>query len=179
MKNKYVMINGFAFSEESDMEKLKNYAREGWILEDIVGGFFYKLKKDLNQDIVYSLDYQSEASEEYFTLFKEAGWTPVVSIGNEMHIFSGPAGIKPIYSDKESEIEKYTRVKIQTGRGTLYSLITGIVLIIMLCVSAITIRPISLIVSALFMINIIVFTFNFLPYIAYNHRIRQMKKMVK
>lgn len=42
MKNKYVMISGLAFSEESDMEKLKNYAREGWILEDIMGGFFYK-----------------------------------------------------------------------------------------------------------------------------------------
>ena len=40
MKNKYVIINGLAFSEESDMEKLKNYASQGWILEDIVGGFF-------------------------------------------------------------------------------------------------------------------------------------------
>ncbi|MBU3227097.1 DUF2812 domain-containing protein [Clostridium algidicarnis] len=176
MKNKYVMISGFAFSEESDMEKLKNYAKEGWILEDIVGGFFYKLKKDLNQEIVYSLDYQSEPSEEYFTLFKEAGWTPVVSVGNEMHIFSGPTGIKPIYSDKESEIEKYTRMKIQTGRGALYSFITGIVLMIILFVSVITIRPIFLIVLGLFMINIIVFIFNFLPYLAYNHRIRQINK---
>ena len=41
MKSKYVMINGFAFSEESDMEKLRNYAREGWILEDIVVGLFF------------------------------------------------------------------------------------------------------------------------------------------
>lgn len=31
MKNKYVMIGGFAFSEESDMEKLRNYAkRDGY-----------------------------------------------------------------------------------------------------------------------------------------------------
>lgn len=29
MKNKYVMIGGFAFSEESDMEKLRNYAKKG------------------------------------------------------------------------------------------------------------------------------------------------------
>lgn len=35
MKSKYVMISGFAFTEEGDMEKLKNYARQGWILEDI------------------------------------------------------------------------------------------------------------------------------------------------
>lgn len=40
MKSKYVMIGGFAFSEESDMEKLRNYAKKGWILERVVGGFF-------------------------------------------------------------------------------------------------------------------------------------------
>lgn len=44
MNNKYVAIGGFAFSEENDMEKLKNYAKQGWILEGISGGFFYKLK---------------------------------------------------------------------------------------------------------------------------------------
>ena len=27
MKSKYVMISGFAFSEESDLEKLKKYAK--------------------------------------------------------------------------------------------------------------------------------------------------------
>jgi len=55
MKSKYVMISGLAFSEEGDMEKLKNYASQGWILEDIVGGFFYKLRKDKPQNIVYNL----------------------------------------------------------------------------------------------------------------------------
>lgn len=40
MESKYVMIGGLAFSEENDMKKLRNYAREGWILDSIVGGFF-------------------------------------------------------------------------------------------------------------------------------------------
>lgn len=104
MKSKYVMIGGFALSEENDMEKFKNYASQGQILEDIIGGLFYKLKKDKPQDIVYSLDYQLEANEEYFSLFKEAGWELVLSIGNQMHIFSSQAGTKPIYSDCESEV---------------------------------------------------------------------------
>ncbi|MPM60484.1 hypothetical protein SDC9_107335 [bioreactor metagenome] len=81
------MINGLAFSEESDMEKLKDYASQGWILEDIVGGFFYKLRKDRPQNIVYSLDYQLDADGEYFTIFKEAGWKLVLSINKQMHIF--------------------------------------------------------------------------------------------
>ena len=179
MKSKYVMISGLAFSEEGDMEKLKNYASQGWILEDIVGGFFYKLRKDKPQNIVYNLDYQTETNEEYFTMFKEAGWKLVVSIENYMHIFSAQAGTKPIYSDCESEIDKYTSIRNRTRKGTLYSLIIAIVLMGLLVVSAIAIKPIFLIILGLLMIDIVVFDFNFMPYLAYNSRIKQIKKYGK
>ncbi len=170
------MINGFAFSEESDMEKLKEYARQGWILEDIVGGFFYKLRKDKSQDIIYNLDYQTEANEEYFTIFKEAGWNCIVSIENYMHIFSAQAGTKPIYSDCESEIDKYTSIRNQTRKGTLYSLILAIALMGLLVVSLVAIKPIFLIIVGLLIIDIFVFVFNFMPYLAYSSRIKQIKK---
>ncbi len=170
------MINGFAFSEESDMEKLKEYARQGWILEDIVGGFFYKLRKDKSQDIIYNLDYQTEANEEYFTIFKEAGWNRIVSVENYMHIFSAQAGTKPIYSDCESEIDKYTSIRNLTRKGTLYSLILAIALIGLLFVSLVAIKPIFLIIVGLLIIDIFVFVFNFMPYLAYNSRIKQIKK---
>lgn len=179
MKSKYVMINGLAFSEESDMEKLKNYASQGWILEDIVGGFIYKLRKDTPQNIVYNLDYQTDTNEEYFTIFKEAGWKLVVSVGKSVHIFSAQAGTKPIYSDCESEIDKYTSIKNLTRKGTLYSLILAIVLIGLLVVSLIAIRPIFLVILVLFIIDIFVFVFNFMPYLAYNTRIKQIKKHSK
>ena len=176
MKNKYVMINGLAFSEEDDMEKLKNYASQGWILEGIIGGLFYKLKKDKPQDIVYSLDYQTEANEEYFTIFKEAGWKKVVSVGNKMHIFSAQVGTKPIYSDRESEIDKYTTIRNRTRSGTLYSLITAIVLTGLLVVSIKVARPMFLVIFGLLMIDIFIIAFNFMPYLAYNFRIKQIKK---
>lgn len=179
MKSKYVMINGFAFSEEGDMEKLKNYASQGWILEDIVWGFFYKLRKDKPQNIVYNLDYQTETNEEYFTIFKEAGWKLVVSIENYMHIFSAQAGTKPIYSDCESEIDKYTSIRNQTRKGTLYSLIISIVLMGLLVVSSIVIKPIFLIILGLLIIDIFIFVLNYMPYLAYNSRIKQIKKYGK
>lgn len=176
MKNKYVMISGFAFSEESDMEKLNKYATQGWILEDIVGGFFYKLRKDKPQNIVYNLDYQTDANEEYLTIFKEAGWKLVVSAENCIHIFSAQAGTKPIYSDCESEIYKYTSVRNKMKKGALYSLILAIVLMGLLVVSLIAIRPIFLIIFGLLLIDICVFIFNFMPYLAYNTRIKQIKQ---
>ena len=179
MKSKYVMIGGFAFSEENDMEKLENYASQGWILEDIVGGFFYKLRKDQPQSIVYNLDYQTDTNEEYLTIFKEAGWKPVVSIENYMHIFSAQAGTKPIYSDCESEIEKYTSIRNRTKKGTLYSLLIAIALILLLVISVIVFRPIFLIIFGLLIIDIFLFVFNFMPYLAYNSRIKQIKKYGK
>jgi Protein of unknown function (DUF2812) len=179
MKSKYVMISGLAFSEEGDMEKLKNYASQGWILEDIVGGFFYKLRKDKPQNIVYNLDYQTETNEEYFTIFKEAGWKLVVSIENYMHIFSAQAGTKPIYNDCESEIDKYTSIRNRTRKGTLYSLIIAIALMGLLVVSLIVIKPIFLIILGLLIIDIFIFVFNFMPYLAYNSRIKQIKKYGK
>lgn len=179
MKSKYVMISGLAFSEENDMEKLGNYASQGWILEDIVGGFFYKLRKDKPQNIVYNIDYQTETNEEYFTIFKEAGWKLVVSVENYMHIFSAQAGTKPIYSDCESEIDKYTSIRNRTRKGTLYSLILAIVLIGLLVVSLIAIRPIFLIILGLLIIDMFAFVFNFMPYLAYNSRIKQIKQYGK
>jgi hypothetical protein len=176
MKCKYVMISGLAFSEESDMEKLKNYASQGWILEDIIGGFFYKLKKDKPKDIVYSLDYQTDANEEYLTIFKEAGWELVVSVEKQMHIFSAQAGTKPIYSDFESEVDKYIKMRNRTEKGTIYSLMIAIALICLLVVSVNFLRSTFLIIFGILIIDICVFIFNCMPYLAYNSRIKQMQK---
>lgn len=177
MKNKYVAIGGFAFTEESDMKKLSNYARKGWILDSIVGGFFYKLRKGTPQNIIYTLDYQDNVDEEYFSIFKEEGWDLVISIGNRMNIFSAPVGTKPIYSDMDTEMEKYKIMKEQTKRGTVYSLLIGVILVISLIVSVIAVKSIFLILLGLFIIDIIVFIFNFMPYLAYNDRVKQVGKI--
>ncbi|WP_238884046.1 DUF2812 domain-containing protein [Clostridium sp. YIM B02551] len=176
MKSKYVIIEGFAFNEEGDMKRLSKYASQGWILESIVGGFFYKLKKDRPQNIVYSLDYQREANEEYFDIFKEAGWKHVISLGKQMHIFSAEAGTKPIYSDRETQIDKYEDIRFRTGKASLYSSIVGILLIGLLIFSFIAMRPIFLPILCLLFIDIVIFTFNFMPYVAYNSRIKQIEK---
>ena len=176
MKNKYVIIDGLAFAEENDMKKLSKYAKEGWVLDSIVGGFFYKLRKDTPQNIIYSLDYRDNADEEYYSIFKEAGWDLVVSVEKKINIFSAAAGTKPIYSDLDTEIEKYTIVRKQTKKGMIYSLIIGILLAVSMIISKNTVKSICLILSGLFIIDIIVFIFNFMPYLAYNDRVKQLKK---
>ncbi|WP_243240376.1 DUF2812 domain-containing protein [Clostridium cibarium] len=152
---------------------------EGWILEGITGGFFYKLKKDKPKRIGYTLDYQSEANEEYFTLFKEAGWSPVLSMENQMHIFSAKAGTKPIYTDCESEIDKYSNIRNITKKGSIISSIIAVPLICLLMASINFIRPIFFIMFGLLFIDFVIFTFNFMPYLAYNSRIKEIEKYGK
>lgn len=49
----------------------------------------------------------------------------------------------------------------------------------LLAVSAIAIRPIFIIILGLLIIDIVVFVFNFMPYLAYDSRIKQIKKYGK
>ncbi len=134
---------------------------------------FYKLRKDEPQDIIYSLDYQKDVNEEYFHMFKEAGWNIVISLGNEMHIFSAQYGTKPIYSDFESNLGKYISMQNTVGKSAVYSLIVGIILIIL----SFFINNIFL--TGLLLIDFIVFIFSFMPYVAYSYRIKKMKKYNK
>lgn len=113
MRYKYVMISGFAFSEEADLRKLENLAKRGWILDGITS-LFFRLRKEEPQNLKYSLDYQSDYDEEYFHLFQEAGWTHRGTIGEHVHIFSAPEGTTPLYLDAVEQSEQYLPL-IRTG----------------------------------------------------------------
>lgn len=107
-KTKYITSGGLAFSEEKDMEKLRQYSFEGWHVSDFqfMG---YKLTKGEQADYIYSIDYQSvtkDEEEEYLTFFSTAGWSRVAS-ESDIHLFRASAGTKPIYTDRDTRKEKY------------------------------------------------------------------------
>lgn len=170
MNTKFVIIRGLAFSEEGDMRKLKNYAKEGWILDGIVGGFFYRLRKGEPRDLDYTVDYHSKVDGEYFNLFAAAGWTKVLSVSNTIHIFSAPAGTKPIYSDKQTMFEKYTGVRAQMGRWALYSFI-----VLVAVMAAVYFKPEALILRLVMVVCIVLFIFGFFPYLGFGRHIRKLR----
>jgi hypothetical protein len=108
-----MMSNGLAFSEEKDMEKLRQKALNGWHLK----GFRflgYELEKGECEDVIFNIDYRSlqpSEEEEYFDMFSCAGWTHVCSSSDKhIHIFKAKKGTKPIYSDVESSVDKLERL---------------------------------------------------------------------
>lgn len=109
MRNlKYVMSSGLAFAEEKDMEKLRKYSLKGWHVRDFAF-MGYKLEKGQSAEYIYSVDYRTlneNEAEEYFDFFHSSGWSHVASEGN-IHLFRALPGTKPIYSDRETVVEKH------------------------------------------------------------------------
>lgn len=107
-QTKYITSGGLAFSEDKDMEKLRRFSLMGWHVRDFkfMG---YTLEKGEGSDYIYSVDYRSlneGEEEEYFDFFSSSGWTHIASEG-DIHLFRADPSKKPIYSDRDTLVEKY------------------------------------------------------------------------
>ncbi|MCM3380834.1 MULTISPECIES: DUF2812 domain-containing protein [Shouchella] len=128
-QTKYMMSGGLAFSENKDMEKLRQFSLKGWHVSDFkfMG---YTLVKGQSADYIYSIDDRSlneEEAEEYFDFFSSAGWTHIASQGN-FHLFRGLPGTKPIYSDQETIVEKHNNA----GNSIRWTAISTLLLTVLL-----------------------------------------------
>jgi len=179
MKNtKYVMMGGYAFSEDSDMKKLKKFAKDGWVIDGVsLPILSYRLKKGEPQNLDFAIDYQSEVDDDYFLLFESAGWKHEATIGDEIHLFSAPEGTKPIYSDKTSEIDRLKTIGDKFKYPSLYSLI---LLAVMMVVNIFTPQDgmlhYGVTISTILVVIALIFTG--MPYIGYQYRLRKLERHI-
>ncbi|AXI30290.1 hypothetical protein CIB87_15095 [Priestia megaterium] len=174
-KTKYIVSGGTAFAEQEDLQKLSEYAKKGWLL-DRFAFLGYILKKGEPQDLQYSLDFQENADDEYFLIFKDAGWQHVCSEGNAMHIFSAPPGTKPIYSDIETIIDRYKREKHFVGKAALSILVAMVFLLLFDAMSLYGWLPeaVGTISEILLAISTVILVFPGLPYLAYQRKLKKL-----
>lgn len=105
---KYIVSEGLAFGEETDMKKLQLKSKEGWHLEKFAF-MGYTLKKGEPAEYIYDIDYrklEDAEQDEYINLFSESGWTHVLS-DHGTHIFRAAPGTKPIFTDMGTIAEKH------------------------------------------------------------------------
>ncbi len=175
MKNKkYVMMGGFAFSDKTDMIKLKKLAKKGWLLK---GSKYlsYELEKGEPQDLDFAVDYRDELDEDYLMTFEKAGWKLELSI-EHVHVFSAKEGTPPIYTDTDSEVEK---LQYQEGAFKKPAMISSLLLVVFLALEMLIIPATGLIHFLWFMgiIALIIATvFTVMPYFAYKIRRRLLLK---
>ena len=176
-QTKYIMSGGVAFDEEKDMKKLEQLAREGWTFERFAF-MGYRLKKGEAQEIQYSLDYRNDADPDYFAYFKEAGWKHEGTSENYIHLFSAPTGTAPIYTDRDSLVEKYSNEKTRMGRGALIMLAATISIQVLLFVISYFNSlegTLSTIMEILFVVSLIGLVFTFMPYLGYTYKLNKLK----
>ncbi|WP_352927961.1 DUF2812 domain-containing protein [Peribacillus simplex] len=181
-KTKYVMSDGLAFDEEKDMAKLERLARKGWIF-DRFAFMGYTLRKAESQEVQYSLDYRKNADSDYFAYFEEAGWTRVGSSADYIHLFSAPPGIAPIYSDRETTIEKYETEKKAMGKGAFIMILVSLLFIAAhYLVNKITLfngiqATVDLVLTILYCISLIGLVFTGMPYLGYLYRVNKLRRI--
>ncbi|MED4534303.1 DUF2812 domain-containing protein [Metabacillus fastidiosus] len=172
-QTKYVPSGGLAFYEEKEMKKLSKLAKEGWVLESFAF-LGYKLRKIESQDIDYSVDYQKNPDDDYFTYFETAGWSHICSAGNEIHIFSAPVGTKPIYSDQETVIDKYDREKKSYGKYTLCYFISTVLLFLLASLSGYGL--LNTVLEIMCMISFINLLLLGMPYIGFSLKLNNLRR---
>ncbi|MCT4782006.1 MULTISPECIES: DUF2812 domain-containing protein [Exiguobacterium] len=173
MKRKYMSSWGLAFAEEREMRKLEKMAKQGWHLEKFAP-LGYSLVKGEPADVQYSLDYRTRPDEEYFEMFASSGWEHVTSTGDEIHIFKGHPGARPIYSDRETMVTKYATEERTMGRAALTLLIVwlGLWIIMQLDWS-------SVMATALLMVHLLItigLIFTGLPYLGFLAKRKRMER---
>ncbi|MED5245575.1 MULTISPECIES: DUF2812 domain-containing protein [Priestia] len=177
-KTKYILSGGTAFAEKEDLQKLSDYAKKGWLL-DRFAFLGYTLKKGKPQELQYTLDFQEHADDEYFLLFKEAGWQHVCSTGNAMHIFSALPGTKPIYSDVETIVDRYKREKHSVGKAALSILVAMVFLLLFDVMSLYGWLPkaVGTITEILVATLTVLLVFPGLPYLAYQRKLKKLRNI--
>ncbi|QHT46182.1 DUF2812 domain-containing protein [Bacillus sp. SB49] len=135
MKRKYIMMDGLAFSEGKEMEKLARYAKKGWHVERfLLLGF--RLRKGEPEEKQFEIDYRESPDEDYFDLFEEAGWRHVCSSVDYIHLFTAEPETTPLYTDKTSLLEKYETEKEKDGKWALWSLVTTVLAFLLSALSS-------------------------------------------
>ena len=175
MKNKkYVMMGGFAFSDNTDMIKLKKLAKKGWLLK---GAKFlsYELEKGEPQDLDFAVDYRDDLDEDYLMTFEKSGWKLELSIAH-VHIFSAKEGTPPIYTDNDSVDEK---LKYQEMTFKKPAMISSLLLVAFLVLEMLII-PTTGFIHSLWIMGIIALiittVFTVMPYFGYKIRRRRLLK---
>lgn len=106
----------WAWQDEQEEAWLREMSLQGWQLRALPFPTLYTFERGAPQDLVYRMDFitTSTKRDEYFQLFRDAGWLHLGQMGGWQYFRKPSAdGSAPeIYTDAESKIQKYGRLLI-------------------------------------------------------------------
>ncbi|UCD98247.1 MAG: DUF2812 domain-containing protein [Chloroflexota bacterium] len=105
----------WAWQDEAEEAWLREMAKNGWHLSQIVFPTVYEFRSGELKDIVYRLDYRAHwrmEKDDYMQLFQDSGWEHVQETAG-WHYFrqlTHAGEDLEIFTDAESKIDKYQRL---------------------------------------------------------------------
>lgn len=104
----------WAWQDEQEEAWLREMSLQGWHLRELNFPTVYTFERGAPQDLTYRMDFitSSTKREEYFQLFRDAGWLHLGQMGGWQYFRKPSAdGSAPeIYTDAESKMQKYGRL---------------------------------------------------------------------
>lgn len=117
------LAHGMAVSPQKDLELFRTMAARGKHLSSFAAvRHSWEFTDGDPIDAVFDVAYQDHADDDYFAMFRAAGWTPVLNVGN-MHIFRAAPGTAPVHTDTGSAREELERNRNRAGVGALVSIV--------------------------------------------------------
>ena len=104
----------WAWQDEQEEAWLREMSLQGWHLRELPFATVYTFERGAAQDFTYRMDFitSSTKRDEYFQLFRDAGWVHLGQMGGWQYFRKPSAdGSTPeIYTDAESKMQKYGRL---------------------------------------------------------------------
>lgn len=126
------MSNGLAFEPEKDLAMFSRMAAGGKRLSGFSSlGHGWTFTDAPPEDAVFDLAYERDPDTEYFDIFRAAGWSPVVSMG-DAHVFKAKPGTPPVHTTRESRSEELQRQQKQFTRYSIVTVSLWVLLLVLL-----------------------------------------------
>jgi len=170
--------SGLAFAEEYDLQRLSQWAAEGWRLAKIEH-LWMVLEQAPPEQAIFAIDYQDAPDSEYFEMCAAAGWQHVTSVEKQIHLFKAASGTAAIFSSADSTT-KYQRAAhmfakpaLWSGIGFLVSLLVlfGVVQPWMVMQEVLIGRVVEIVVLVIMFLLATICIFTLLPWLSYRLRL--------
>lgn len=169
---------GLAFAEEYDLQRLSQWAAEGWRLAKIEH-LWMVLEQAPPEQAIFAIDYQDAPDSDYFEMCRAAGWQHVTSVEQQIHLFKAAPGTAAIFSPADATT-KYQRAAHMFAKPALWSsigvavslaLLFGVVVPWVEMQESILARAVEIVALIIVCVLATISIFTVLPWLSYRLRL--------
>lgn len=167
------MGSGLAVNPDRDLHLFADMARQGKHLNGMAKlGHGWRFADGEPEEAVFDLAYESDPSPDYFDLFRQAGWTCVLSIGR-VHVFKAAPGTVALHTSADSKREEVQRNRDRFGRSAAVALLVFVVVAVTLSVLS---WP-SWVVTIVLVVTVTPVLYTIVPFVGYWRMLRSLDRV--